>query len=336
MKIKSVRLKNFQGYEDTKIEFAPTFNVIIGRNESGKSSIVRALNFVFCNEWSKDFVRNDADETQIIVTLDSGIKIFRTKGNTTNRCTIKYNDDKKDVFENFGTTLPKKVSEILEVNPLKLDEHTEINMIVAGQHDGLFLLQEPGTLKAKLLGKISGLHYIDFALRDIAKDKKNLMIVTQERNNELQLISKELEQFEDISIYEKQLSSIEKDIISLQDDETKLQKLLDTNIQLKELNVKIANLADDAERYDKINFEDYDKLELLMRKMDMLNVSFQTINNFETQIENKKQQLKDLKEDMDKVVEQYVSLLKTSKTCPVCSAEITTGQVKKIIEEINV
>jgi exonuclease SbcC len=335
MKIKSVRLKNFQGYKDTKIEFEPTFNVIVGRNESGKSSIVRALNFVFSNEWSKDFVRDEADETQIVITLDSGVKIFRTKGNATNRCTIKYDEDKKEVFENFGTTLPQKVSEALEINPLKLDEHTEINMAVSSQHDGLFLLQEPGTLKAKLLGKISGLHYIDFALRDIAKDKKNLSIIMQEKNNELQLATKELEQFEDVNIYEKQLKTIDEEIKLLQNNEKQLNELKVIDFNLKELNIKIAKLDDYAERYEKVNFDDYDKLAILSNKIDMLNVSVETIENVDEQIELKEKQIKSLQQDMDKIVDQYVLLLKSSKTCPVCSAEITSGQVKKIVEEIN-
>ena len=46
--LKSVHLKNFRGYIDSKVDFDNHLNVIIGRNDAGKSTILEALE-IFLN-----------------------------------------------------------------------------------------------------------------------------------------------------------------------------------------------------------------------------------------------------------------------------------------------
>lgn len=43
IKLFSLRLRNFRGYVDTKICFDNDLNVIIGKNDVGKSTILEAL-----------------------------------------------------------------------------------------------------------------------------------------------------------------------------------------------------------------------------------------------------------------------------------------------------
>lgn len=47
MKIKDIHLKNFRSFEDCKIEFEDFYTAICGKNNSGKSNIVRAILNVF-------------------------------------------------------------------------------------------------------------------------------------------------------------------------------------------------------------------------------------------------------------------------------------------------
>lgn len=50
MILKKIRLINFRGYKDTEIKFSPNLNVIIGRNDVGKSTILEALAIFFEND----------------------------------------------------------------------------------------------------------------------------------------------------------------------------------------------------------------------------------------------------------------------------------------------
>lgn len=47
MKITSVEISNFKALEKTKIDLHPTFNVLVGANGSGKSSVLQALHWMF-------------------------------------------------------------------------------------------------------------------------------------------------------------------------------------------------------------------------------------------------------------------------------------------------
>ncbi|RQM78303.1 AAA family ATPase, partial [Aeromonas dhakensis] len=42
MKISKLKLNNFRGYKDILVDFDDSFNVIIGRNDIGKSTILEA------------------------------------------------------------------------------------------------------------------------------------------------------------------------------------------------------------------------------------------------------------------------------------------------------
>ena len=50
MILKSIHLENFRGLEDITVQFSESFNVIIGRNDIGKSTILEALEIFFNNE----------------------------------------------------------------------------------------------------------------------------------------------------------------------------------------------------------------------------------------------------------------------------------------------
>ena len=51
--LKSLQLKNFRGYVDVRIIFDEHMNVIIGKNDVGKSTILEALEIFFNNEQIK-------------------------------------------------------------------------------------------------------------------------------------------------------------------------------------------------------------------------------------------------------------------------------------------
>jgi len=53
MKISKLKLNNFRGYKDVIVEFDENFNVIIGKNDIGKSTILEALEIFFNNETVK-------------------------------------------------------------------------------------------------------------------------------------------------------------------------------------------------------------------------------------------------------------------------------------------
>lgn len=61
MKIAQLKLLNFRGYEDVTIKFANDFNLIIGKNDIGKSTILEAMEIFFNN----DVVKVDINDLNV-------------------------------------------------------------------------------------------------------------------------------------------------------------------------------------------------------------------------------------------------------------------------------
>ena len=47
--IDKIKIQNYQSHENTELELSPGINVIIGETDRGKTSILRALNWMFSN-----------------------------------------------------------------------------------------------------------------------------------------------------------------------------------------------------------------------------------------------------------------------------------------------
>uniref|UniRef100_UPI002A7FBA62 ATP-binding protein n=1 Tax=Enterobacter roggenkampii TaxID=1812935 RepID=UPI002A7FBA62 len=61
MKIAQLKLMNFRGYQNITVDFSDDFNVVIGKNDVGKSTILEAMEIFFNN----DVVKIDIDDCNV-------------------------------------------------------------------------------------------------------------------------------------------------------------------------------------------------------------------------------------------------------------------------------
>ena len=93
--INQIRLENFQGHVDTRIDLVPGVNVITGQSDAGKSSIVRALWWLLNNRPSGAgviFRHHDADEKDVVgvsVVVDDGSVVARFRKGSDNAYAVK-------------------------------------------------------------------------------------------------------------------------------------------------------------------------------------------------------------------------------------------------------
>lgn len=120
--ITKVHLENFQDHKDTEISLEPGINLITGSSDSGKSAILRAINFVFHNlPRGKSFIRYGSDECRVTVTFSDGVIVQRVKGEKNNSVllwTKDAKDGKGEKFESIGNELPSKVIDALGKPPI--------------------------------------------------------------------------------------------------------------------------------------------------------------------------------------------------------------------------
>lgn len=170
MYLTKIELTNFQSHKSTTINLAGGFVCIAGRTRSGKSSVLRALNFLFNDIWSDSFIRTGEKNVSIKVTLDSGISVERQKGNGLNKIIVTFADGQTKEFTNFGIQAPVEVKNLLGVFPLKIDADYSENVNIHMQDDPHFLITKSAPVKTKFINRLTRLHIIDAVNRSLTKE----------------------------------------------------------------------------------------------------------------------------------------------------------------------
>jgi len=316
--IQELRLINFQSHVDTVIKFSPFFNCIVGSTRSGKSSVVRALNLLFYNEWHEAYQRHNSPYATIIALLSTGALVTRHKGDKVNRIIIKMPDGTIKHFENFGFTLPKEVSEILGVSPIEIGNKDPIFVNVANQDEPQFLFYNAGPDKAKILSRLSGIHWIDYALKDLNADRRTKAAEVDLLKGATSELTERLKGFADIEIY-KDIIAVEKDRLS------KLKCISEVYKKGSTLSSRIGRWKDEYSRLQelkKINFStEIGRLEQLIHTTDLLDQlknKQRMLKNTEESVKNMRIHIQSISESKDKILEE----VKNNPVCESCGATI--------------
>lgn len=264
MHIKSLILNNFQSHENTVLSFDPGFNIIVGSSDVGKSSIVRALKFILFDYWDKNYIRTNHQVTRVFIKFFDNIEITRIKGKNINELIIK---DDKDIqkYSHFGLKLPKNIINKLKNYDFIIDLDKRINLNIASQHDPLFLINESGFFKAKLIGNLAGIYLFDIAIQDLNSDLKRLNIEIIDIKNKIDELRQRLEKYNILSELlqtQEELQNKFSKVIELENNIKNIEQLLnDINIYNREFeNYKIRkNILKDID-LNKITKEYYDNL----------------------------------------------------------------------------
>ena len=169
MMIRKIKLNNFQAHLSSEIEFHTGINAIVGRSDSGKSSIIRAIN------WAKDNrpLSNNYPNESIVnakgnLTGESSVEIINDRGN------LKRTKDKDfngysingNVLKAIGSELPSQVIDFFDMNGVNVQR----------QLDSHFLLSETPGQVAKFLNELVNLSDIDLYFSAAEKKKRKIKV----------------------------------------------------------------------------------------------------------------------------------------------------------------
>lgn len=237
--IKSVRLENFQSHLDTLIEFDQGLNVIIGQSDSGKTAIFRGIRWALFNQpRGSDFIRVGADFVRVTVEFSNDVTIIRERTASKNRYILKEQGKDDFILEGFGVHVPKEILDAHKMNPLRIERDFEINLHLAEQLDGPFLLDQSPAIRAKTIGRISGAHFLDMAIRDTAKDVQKLKQQINYTEEEKEKIIEKLAPFEFLDEAKRKLEKAKNDYERLKQAVEKRKKLLEMKAQYEQIKLE--------------------------------------------------------------------------------------------------
>mgnify|MGYP000061856873 CR=1 FL=1 len=191
--IEELHLENFQSHKDSRFSFVPGINVITGKSNSGKSSIIRALNWVINNRPSGDaFKTHGEDEVVASIVFQGDHRVKRLKSKTRN----EYTGPDGDVYKALRSDVPYEISDVVDITYSNVQQ----------QHDKFFLLQESSGEVAKKLHELCGLGIIDDSFKrlqsKISTTKKELRLLNEQHDS----LQEELLKYEALSSMENLLS----------------------------------------------------------------------------------------------------------------------------------
>lgn len=369
--INSVRLKDFQSHKDSKFDFIPGVNVITGVSGVGKSSVIRALNYVFTNKKPNGVEykrRPDAKGFEIEVTID-GHKIHRVKSTKANEYRID-----GEVYKDIGVTVPDKVFELSNIKSIKVGTD-EFNVQLAKQFDPHFLMFLPDSAKVKFLNRLSGSHILDIALKETNKDllevekeklksENELTVVQTTINNLVEIIDPIKAVVADARVqYEKlsedatrlealKLAKNHLDLWKQQKQEFDSIQYILSKVNIEGFEKAVVRLNDlktlfnnftktygEANRVfaaiQKIDSIDISELEKRKDRLDKLREIWYNYRNVESEMDSLVKQQQDLDDKIEKQILTVKLFLENTPVCPTCNSAITKAKINQIIGELS-
>ena len=155
-----VEIKGFQSLYDVSLDLG-MFTVIVGPSSSGKSAFIRAIKGVTSNIRGTGVVSHSRPGLSISVrTPEATVTLEKGIGANGYRVTPRAGGDER-VWSKLGGSVPDAVSMVLTTDPVKPG-----STWFAGQFDGPYLVGDPGSQIAGVLGNLSGVGIIRDAARE--------------------------------------------------------------------------------------------------------------------------------------------------------------------------
>ena len=256
--ITSVTLKNFQAHKDTTVQFDRGLNIIVGESNNGKTSILRGILWVIDNQpLGNDFIMAGENDCSVTINFSDGTYIERGRTvKNTGYYKIRYIDDNgkyiDQTYRGFTNAVPVEVANVHQMPKVNITKDIETHLNVLSQLDGPFLLTESPLVKASAIGRITGTHVIDAAIKESNKTIQSNRKLIKSYSEDLQQKENELKQLPDIKSMEaftKKYAYIVKYITKLNDSVIKLNANLQ---QINQYQQQIIHEKEKCERLKKI------------------------------------------------------------------------------------
>jgi len=271
--IQSLKLKNFQSHKDSLLEFSPGVNLIIGKTDSGKTAVLRALNWIINNKPAGDSFRSSwGGDTSCQITLDNS-KIKRTK---TDKDNLYYKDDEE--YKAFGQGVPEEITKVINFSDVNIQY----------QMDAPFLLSETSGEVARHFNKIVNLEQIDESLKSADSALRKINQDIKYCHAELEKEEAELLDYEWIDEAKIEFKALE--LLSNKESETRKE--------FSQLTAKTSDARQIKESFIIIDFEAAEKeLQRIFKQTEKI-----------TELEEKITAIKKLKNDISEIEKELINI----------------------------
>src|SRR3990172_6647393 len=160
MRIRRVQIRDFQSIREADIELGPV-TLIVGRNDTGKSAVLRAIRAALENRSGGDksdrgegFIRRGASAAEVSLEFEDGSWLHWTKPRRGGGEYRLVRNGEETQVTRAGRDLPDVITDLTGIRPIEVDGESAL-LQFATQFDAPFLLASTGGQAAKLLSRVT-------------------------------------------------------------------------------------------------------------------------------------------------------------------------------------
>lgn len=155
--IKRIVIQDYQSLGSVALNDLGSLNLVVGRNASGKSAVLRALTALATNQRGWEFIKKPrTTPAHVSMLLDDGTEIGWTKHKEGGGA---YTLGERTFTKTAGQ-VPEEIAEVLGIRPLDIDDSIQLLPQIQRQADMYFLIGESGSRVARILGSLTKLDRI--------------------------------------------------------------------------------------------------------------------------------------------------------------------------------
>jgi exonuclease SbcC len=201
----SAEIQNFQSIGSALLDFEK-FTVLVGPSSSGKSAVLRALRALLRNTFVPSNVRQGKTKASVTVYLnDHQISMERGKSLST-----YYLDG--EAYPKSGRSVPDPILKVL-----KLPLIEGVDPTFSFQFDRPFLLSEPGSVAANVIGSLTNVSMLHAATREANRRRTEASGVLRVRQADVERLSERVETFRHLPARKKALQKAREGLQSVQE-----------------------------------------------------------------------------------------------------------------------
>ena len=346
--IKRLELRNFQSHKDTDIELGEKVTLITGSSNQGKTSILRAINWIVNNRPSGlSIIRKGTEECSVKLTMHN-CKVIKNRSKKLNAYRLKTR--RKDInFEAIGTEVPKEISDLLNIKEINIQSQLAPHFLV---------LDSPGKIGSyfnsilKLDQVEAIIKYISSKMKmkniELSSEESKKVEIEKEKNFyasiDIKLLEDQIRKYNNFSSHIEQLNievdTLHEQTIDLKEIESQLFDLPDVDFYMKQIKEFVSYIArlekdtdyllglvEEAERYEKQlqNLQHLD-ITLIDKASEKINLQEQR-EEVRSQLHFLVNDLEDLEEEGLYILEKQIGIIETQLS--------TINIIRKIYESLK-
>ena len=359
----SLAIKNIQSHADTKIDFSNNITMFVGSGMSGKTAILRAINWVVNNTPNGTALIRDGEvEARVDMTVLSDgktRKITRLRNKTEN-CYI-IDDDIKNKLEANRGSVPEDVKNIINMSDINIQEQFFPHFLV---------FDSPGKI-GQFINDVTGIGEIDNVVSYISSEIKKTSSTVAKTEVELGRLQTELVTLNVIDIelfndcvetykllnadvvqYELDIQTLNACILSIVDVEHRittyesikleqvildissaLERVAKVEIHINECNTleKILNDLTNIETLLVVSEITTPDINALITLFDITNTKIITISNIIRDITQTQRDIEIKHAEITAVEIELTNIKKKITVCPTCNQPLLTNDAKHAI-----